>query len=345
MLNGVPRILIVRLSAIGDVVRVLPALHALRDRFPHAQIDWVVERRSAEVISGHPALDQCLVFERGADTLGERVRAFFQICATIRENRYDIAVDFHGILKSGWMVRASRAKERYGFARPRAQELSWLFSNRRVELFSAKMNRIDENLELCRALDARRHDLHVVFPVPEDVQDEVDEYMEELFMSGKRLALLHPPVERPEKQWPVEHFAELADQLLSDGRFEVMLTWGPGQREVAEAVLDLCRRKPVLAPETPSLKHFAALVQHAHVFFSGDTGPMHIASALGTPVVGVFGGTDPAKHAPMRPPSEALFAGPEDAVWPMSLEQAQQCLRAVSPEMAYDACIRIATSR
>jgi len=343
MLNGLPRILIVRLSAIGDVVRVLPALHALRSRFPHAQIDWVVEEKSAGVLSGHPALDQVLIFERAKGSALQRIRAFLQLCRLVRDTRYDIVLDFHGILKSGWLVRASRAKERYGFAPPRAQEASWWFTNRRVTLHSQQMNRIDENLELCKALGAKSHDLDVAIAIDDEVLDEVEQHMETVFMGGKRLALLHAPVERPEKQWPLEHFAALADMLLADGRFEVMLTWGPGQLAVAEAVQEKSRRKPALAPETPDLKHFAALAQCASVFLGGDTGPMHIASAVGVPVVAIFGGTDPAKHAPMRPPCETLYAGPANPPNPIPLKQAQEYLSRITPEMAYDACVRIAT--
>ncbi len=342
MLNGLPRILIVRLSAIGDVVRVLPALHALRGRFPQAQIDWVVEEKSADVVSGHPDLDQVLIFERTKGSLFQRISAFRQLCRVVRDMRYDIVIDFHGLLKSGGIVRASRAKERYGFSRPRAQEGSWLFTNRRVPLHSLLMNRIEENLELCKALGAKTHDLDVSIAIPDEVLDEVDQHMESVFMSGKRLALIHAPVERPEKQWPLESFASLADMLLADGRFEVMLTWGPGQLAIAEAVQAKSRRKPTLAPETPDLKHFAALAQRASVFCSGDTGPMHIASAAGVPVVAVFGGTDPDRHAPMRLPSEVLYAGPKNPTTPIPLRRAKTYLQQITPDMAYDACIRIA---
>ncbi len=341
MLNGIPRILIVRLSAIGDVVRVLPALHALRDRFPNAQIDWAVEPKSASVIEGHPALDQVLLFERELEGFLANKAAFRAFCRRVRASRYDIAVDFHGILKSGWILRASRATDRYGFAPPRAREMSHFFTNHRASLPSQRLNRIDENLELVKLLGAKRHDLDVTIPVADEVVDEVDGYLDSAFAAGKRLALLHAPVDRPEKQWPLARFAALADRLLADGRFEVLLTWGPGQRGQAAAVAESCTREPTIAPETLKLSHFAALVRRAHVFCSGDTGPMHIASAMGAPVVAIFGGTDPAKHAPFRKPSELLYEGPKDFPAAMDLATATKHLAAVSDEAAYDACIRI----
>lgn len=339
MQNGVPRILLIRLSAIGDVVRVLPAVHALRDAYPHAQIDFAIEPKSQDVVTEHPAIDNVLLFER-VDTAWQGSTAFMAFCRVLRDRRYDIAVDFHGILKSGLMMRASGARKRYGFAPPRSQEMSHLFYTHRVPLVSQRMNRIVENLELVKALDARRNRLDVRIGISEDIEDEVGEYVHAVFGAGKRLVVIHAPVERPEKQWPLEHFAALSDLLLADGRFDVLLTYGPGQQGVAEEVAGLAKRGPRVAPALPSLKHFAALMQSACLFFGGDTGPMHIASAMDVPTVVVFGGTDPAKHAPMRPPFKVLYLGPDPFPAKLSLVKAQELMRAVTPEMAYDACVK-----
>ena len=332
--------MLIRLSAIGDVVRVLPALHVVRAFYPTAQIDFAVESKSADVVTGHPALDQILIFERNKDKLAT-LKRFIQFCQTIKKNRYDIVLDFHGILKTGFMLRASHARERYGFSFPRSQELSYLFTNKKVRLLSERMNRIEENLELVKALGASVHNLEVVIDVDDEVRNEVDRYLEESFHGGKEFVVVHAPVDRPEKQWPLEYYSQLCDLLLADGRFEVLLTWGPGQRAVVEKVAAGCKRNPEIAPETPDLKHFAWLVQHAALFFGGDTGPMHIASAMNAPVVTVFGGTDPAKHAPLRKPSRVLYAGPNNPPKRIRLEDAQKYLRAIDAETAYDACIEL----
>jgi lipopolysaccharide heptosyltransferase I len=344
MQNGVPRILLVRLSAIGDVVRVLPAVHALRDAYPNAQIDFAVEPKSADILADHPAIDNVLIFERTGSGW-QSSKSFLDFCSQVREKRYDIAIDFHGILKSGWIIRASGAKKRYGFAPPRSQEMSHLFYNHRVPLVSQRMNRIEENLEICKALDARRNRLDVRIEIPEDVQEQIDAYLDDTFSSGKPFAVVHPPVDRPEKQWPLERYAALCDLLLADGRLDLVITHGPGQQEVAETVQRLARRFPMIVPELPDLKHFAALVQRAAIFFGGDTGPMHIASALDVPVAVVFGGTDPAKHAPLRKPNEVLYAGPNPFPKNVTLEEAQLYLSAITPENAYDACVRLLHAR
>jgi lipopolysaccharide heptosyltransferase I len=344
MLNGVPRILIIRFSAIGDVVRVLPALHALRDAYPHAQIDWAVEPKSLDVIADHPALDQIHVFER-PEGFWQGARVFREFCNKIKECRYDVVLDFHGILKSGLLMSASRAKDRYAFAPPRAQEMSHRFANHRIDLPSTQMNRIKENLAMSKAAGATGSNLDVVLAVSEDTQDTVEEYIHDEFQSGKLLAAVHAPVDRPEKQWPLAHYAALVDLLLADGRFEVLLTWGPGQREIATAVQQMAKRNPHIAPETPDLKHYAWLVKQCDLYFGGDTGPMHIASAMDVPVVAVFGGTSPAKHHPLRLPSTVLYEGPETLERNLTPAEAKQYLEKITPEMAYDACIEILKNR
>lgn len=340
MLNGVPRILIIRLSAIGDVVRVLPALHALRDLYPHAQIDWAVESKSANILDGHPSLDQVHIFERKEAFLESSVE-FKTFLKTIKAGAYDLVIDFHGILKSGLIMRASKAKDRLAFAPPRSQEMSHLFANKKIALPSHHMNRIEENLELCKALGAKRHSLDVIIHVPDDIQDSVDLYFEENFHGAKKVVLVHAPVERPEKQWPLEHYAALCDMLMSDGRYEVILTWGPGQQEVVDKVMRKMRRNPHISPQTHCLQEFAWMAYRSNLYFGGDTGPMHIASAMGTPVVAVFGGTDPKMHAPMRQPSRVLYEGPEPFPGKITVEKGQEYLAAINPEVAYDACVEM----
>lgn len=335
MVGGSPRILIIRLSAIGDVVRVLPVLQILRDAYPNAHLDWVIERKSVEVIQGHPSLDGVLIFQRPEKAV-DAVREFMGLCRSIRDNRYDIVLDFHGILKSGLLTRYSGAKERIGFGRPRSQEGSYLFTNRKAELPKELLNRCAENHLLCQTLLPMCPWAHPIICVPFDVQTTVDDFFEATFDGGKRVIALHAPVDRPEKQWPLEYFAQLSDLLLADGRFEVVLTWGPGQLEVVKELLDKVRRLPIVGPETPDLKHLAWMLYRADLFFGGDTGPTHVAWAMGTPVVAVFGGTDPRQHAPYQQPHRVLMDGQAGAC---DLATAQKRLLAITPEAAYETCL------
>lgn len=343
MLNGIPRILVVRLSAIGDVVRVLPAVHCVRDAHPHAQIDWVVERKSAAIVEDHPDVDQVFVFERPSGA-GSAIKEFLRLCRRIRKGRYDIVLDFHGIAKSGLIAAFSGAPQRYGFAAPRGRELSSLAANHRMKLGPEVENRLHENLALIRDIAPGTKKLDALISVPVDVQESVSEFFEENFDGAKWVVSMHVPVDRQEKQWPLEHFAELTDLLLADGRFEVLLTWGPGQRWMAEKVARVARRKPVISPELENLKALAWVLHSADLYFGGDTGPMHIASAMETPVVAVFGGTDPDKHAPLRRPYNVL-TGSVPGTRGTVHERAQARLRSIDAETAYDACVSTVEGR
>ncbi len=343
MINGVPRILIVRMSAIGDVVRVIPALYSLRHAFPHAQIDWAVESQAAEVLTGHPEIDRVLVFDRRKDRGMHSAGNFMAFCKEVRAAKYDIVLDFHGILKSGAIARYSGAKKRYGFASPRSREGSHLFTNQKVNLGKDVLNRVEENLRLADALAPRTGSPDVTLYVPDDVKDDIEEFFEASFDGNKLVAALHVPVDRAEKQWPLEHFAALSDMLQADGRFDVVLTWGPGQQKAVEQVVRLTRRNPVVAPELGDLKHYIWLIYCADLYFGCDTGPMHLATVMGTPVVAVFGGTDPVRHSPWRKPYAVLTAEScgETAT---GLTGAEKLAR-ISPEAAYDACVRLAARR
>ncbi|MFA7691822.1 MAG: glycosyltransferase family 9 protein [Candidatus Hydrogenedentes bacterium] len=338
MINGFPRILIIRFSAIGDVVRVLPALNALRHSFPHGQIDWAVEQKSKDILLDHPALDQIHVFKRPAE-VKKAVLAFLQFCKTLRDSRYDIVLDFHGIFKSGIAAGFTRAKDRFAFAPPRGKELGYLFSNHKVRLPSMLLNRVEENMLLCEAANARPGAVEYSIPLSEEVEEAIDAYVQEQFQSAKRIVALHAPVDRPSKQWPIDRYAALADMLLSDGRFEVLLTWGPGQRACVEKLASKCKRNPHIAPETPGLKEYACMIRHCALYVGGDTGPMHIAAAMDVPVVAIFGGTSPQKHQPYNKISHILYAGPKELDRNLTERQAKAYLDAITADQVYDACI------
>ena len=341
MINGVPRILVIRLSAIGDVVRVVPAVESIRASLPHAQIDWAVEPKSANVIEGHPALDHVLIFDREDSKIRSAV-TFLKFILKIRRNRYDIILDFHGIFKSGLLSGFSKSATRCGFAGPRSKELSYVAMNKRLKLGEDVLNRVEENLLLSEFVAPRGDHIEPSLHVPPGTQGVIEDFFEETFEGGKRVVAVHVPVDRPEKQWPLAHFARLCDMLLADGRFDVVLTWGPGQKKQVQEVQEMSRRSLHICPEFSDIKHYIWIIHDSCLYVGGDTGPMHIAAVMGTPVVALFGGTDPERHAPFRPPYEILTAEschPErgDLVGMAGAEK----LALISPEQTYDSCVRI----
>jgi heptosyltransferase-1 len=258
------RLLVVRLSALGDVVHTIPAAVALRERF---DVAWAVEAPYAElveIVAGVRAIPVSLKRWSGRRIAEARrgVRGF------------DVAVDFQGLIKSALLARASGARERVGFAREFIREKPAAFlMNRRVRIDPSR-HVVEWNMQLARAL------------APEAELPRVDfgPFAAGSFDAGGSIVVL-PGAGRPSKQWP--HFRELVAALGA----RCVAAWGPGERELAEAT----GAEP--APPT-TLRELAQLLRSARLVVGGDTGPLHLAAALGTPVVGLYGPTSPARNGP-----------------------------------------------
>ncbi len=339
MIGGHPKILIIRLSAIGDVVRVLPAATAIRQAYPSAQIDWVVESAATDILQENPSIDQVFVFERTPHMI-QSIARFLSLQSLLRDQRYDIAFDFHGIFKSGLLLFATRAARRISFAPPRARELSHRFANERILLSSPIMNRVDENLELCNTVIESDIDSSLSGYIDKQINEDVFAAITKQRSRKPWFVLLHAPVDRPEKRWPNNRFAELVNLLLADGRFDVALTHGPGQENMLAPILAGCDHRPIVPPPCATLREFAALVSMASLYIGVDTGPMHIAAAVGTPVIAVFGGTDPRMHSPVGAPSKVLGGVTlSKSTGRVPLEEAQRVLESVSSVSVFRAAV------
>lgn len=271
------RLLVLRLSALGDVIHTLPAVLALRERLPETKISWVVEapyRELVEIVGGVEAVPVRL--KKWSKAL---IASRVDIAEAVRAMRgVNIAVDFQGLIKSAALMRLSGAPQRYGFDRDAIREKPALwFSNHRVPV-DTSAHVIDQNLQLANGVTpgeksgVARWDAFVQ-------NSGLDEY------AGS--VVLLPGAGKPNKLWPVERFRELA-QRIGD---RALAVWGPGERELAEAI------GARVAPPT-SLRELAWILRHARVVVGADTGPLHLAVALGTPVIGLYGPTDPRRNGP-----------------------------------------------
>ncbi len=304
--RGCPKVLIVRLSAIGDVLHALPAVAALRRAVPEARIDWVVEDRAASLLEGHPALDRVLVlrrdWRRSIRRAGQRVGTVREVAGfvgSLREARYDAALDFQGNLKSGVVARLSGARARLGFTRPHVREGNQVWTTRRVPLSSPRLHRVERNLALVSSFVGRPvayapSDL----PRPPAAVAAVDAALAAAGLPREGYAVLHPGTSGfgAFKRWPAGSFARLADRL-ADAGIPVALTCGPGEEPLVDAVRAAASR-PAAALPTLDLLALAELLRRARVFVSCDTGPLHVAAAVGTPLLGLFGPKDQNVYGP-----------------------------------------------
>jgi lipopolysaccharide heptosyltransferase I len=268
------RLLVIRLSAFGDVIHTIPAVVALRDALPQTEIAWAVEPPYAELVE--------IVARVKAIPVSLKRWSLSRILAARRDvRRFDDAIDFQGLIKSALIAWTSGARDRYGFARDviREKPAAW-FVNRHADIDPSK-HVVDWNVELARTFAPGITRVPVVdfAPFAEDANGGLSRF-------ANRIVLL-PGAGKPGKQWPVERFAELATRSGSDA----LVVWGPGEEGLARAI------GAEVAPAT-NFRELAFVLKRARLVIGADTGPLHLAAALGTPVIGLYGPTDPARNGP-----------------------------------------------
>lgn len=295
------RVLIVRLGALGDVVHAIPVAAALRRAFPAARIDWLVSAKHREILDLVPVIDRRLVInDRGGASGGTSLLA---AVGELRRSRYDVAIDLQGLIKSALLARASGAPRVIGFssryARERAARLFYTdaFDPGRGGLYDPRETRhvVDINLGVLGLLG-------IATPAREFPIDDLDTDAARTLRArtGGRYALLNPGAAWPNKRWPPERLAAIAVALRARHGLMSVVLWGPGEEPLAEAVVAGAGGDAVMSPRT-SIANLVALARRAALMVSGDTGPTHIAAALGTPLVGIYGPTRPARNGPMSP--------------------------------------------
>ena len=304
-----PRIALVKLSSLGDVVHALPLAATLRAARPAAHLTWVVERREAAILREHPALDDVVVADtrrwrraRSAGALGATVREMYRLQRRLAAARFDVAIDAQGLIKSGVLVAATRAPVRVGFARAVVREpLGSLFTTERVTPPRTASHVVDQCLALLDALgiSERRHEFRL--PSAPTAEAFAEEWLASVGIKPRhRLVVLNPGAGRADKRWPVAHFATLARHLVHDAGAHVVITWGPGEEDLARGIASAEPASGpgvVVAPPT-DLDTLLALLRRASVLVAADTGPLHLAAALDTACVGLFGPTSARRNGP-----------------------------------------------
>ena len=298
------KILIIKLGAIGDIIHTLPALSAIRTRFPDAEISWVAEERSAEILRDNPLIDNLIEVDtrsmRGGRAVEKILTEGKKQIKNLRQYRFDIAIDFQGLLKSGVIAKLSGAKKRWGFSRKDLREPA-------VRVFYTDTAKIPEMIHVVRrslalagaALGVDLTTEPIEFPIFTTIEhkDEADAIVQRV---GSDFAILNPAGGWVTKLWHAEKYGKLADLLWSEFGLRSVVVTGPNESELA-ARLEAASTSGKIIRVEPSLKGFFELAKHASVYIGGDTGPTHLAIASGTPVVGIFGPTEWWRNGSVNP--------------------------------------------
>ena len=302
-LDGAKRILLVKPSALGDVVHTLPVVATLHRRYPSVLLDWLVEEETAPLVQGHPAVAEVIVSgrRRWLDQLrrGREIRPALRESSAFRRallrRRYDAVLDLQGLFKSALYVLATRAPIRVGLADGR-EGSRWALTHR-VPVPPQPVHAVERYLALAAAVDAGESVREFTIPIgPQDLK-----IAEDLLADCPRpRVVLHPATRWPTKLWEAERWRRLAGSLAADG-VAVILTGSVADEGVAGAIAQGMEPSLRSLVGKLSLKQLAAVLGMVDLMISVDSGPMHIAAAMGTPVVALFGPTDPARTGPLGP--------------------------------------------
>jgi lipopolysaccharide heptosyltransferase I len=283
-----PKVLVVRLGSLGDVIHGIPAAAALRARFPNAVIDWLVDPKYTSVLQLVEGLDEVIPL----DPRGSPLVLLRQIAA-LRRTGYDAVIDLQGLIKSAVLARLAGGRRTIGFPRDHLREptAGLLYSERPDP--GRDPHVVRKNLALAAALGADATQVAFPLRLPRTVVG--DTVLVGFEPDG--FALLNPGAAWPNKRWPPDRFGALAVQIRQRLGVRSLVIWGPGEEAIASLVVASAQGAAERAPRTTIVDLFA-IARRAKVVVSGDTGPLHIAAAVGTPVVALFGPTYAERNGP-----------------------------------------------
>lgn len=328
-------ILIIKLSAIGDVIHALPVAPALKQRFPEANITWVVEKPAYDLLTNNPYIDDIIIFDKPKfKSLGGLLTNGRALAKQLHSKKIDLALDLQGLFKSSAISWMSGATTRLGYCNMR--ELSHLISKPVIGPNYAG-HVVDRYLDVARALGCEVTQ-PVFFPLsitPQEAATAGKIAAQAGLRLDIRYVVMAPGTNWATKCWPVEHFAKLADKLFRDNIVPVLIG-GIGDKRLAEDISALTNIPPIDLTGKTSLKQLAHIIKQASCFVGGDTGPMHLAVAVNTPVIALFGPTDPIRNGPYGGKHQVMMTERAcKGCWERSCPHNEVCLETIEPNLVY----------
>jgi len=353
-----PRILLIRLSSLGDIIHGLPALVALRRAWPEAYLAWLVEDRFADLLRGHDCLDEIITIRRPSAREGLAWwREARRVGRQLRERRFDLAVDLQGRVKSAWLCALSGAPRRVGFANEFRGPVGLRWINESVP-FPPGTHAVRRSLLMAEYLGAASEPVEFRFPVLPEARAWAEEFLRgagilpsapeacvEASTRTRPLVALILGASTPVKTWPPQYFARLIEVLREAAGAETVLLGGSGEADREAQVQAALGVSPVSAVGQTDLPRLAALLERAQVVVGADTGSLHLAAALDKPVVGLYGPTSPELTGPYGPQHRILWDRPACGSCGRRPTCADRdCMRALTPERVAQAVCELLTA-
>lgn len=350
-------ILIIRLGAIGDVIRTLPALALLKSLIPESRLSYLTEEGSFDFLKNSPALEKVILFPRKRlaslikNPLGFALalKESLEFLKTLRKERFDTVLDMHGIFKSGLLAFFSGAPLRLGFSKKNTKEFNHYFLNALIEPSPSSQTRVSKNLDLVLGLTApmTRGSRPLSYPqlpislgLDPKERERIAPYLKKLAEIKDRnipIVVFNPFVSKrgSYKAWPLGHYAKLSRILKERLEAFVAVSYGPGEREQAKRLERESKGTATLLPET-SLKGLLTILSLARVFVTADTGPMHLAGFSPARIVALFGPSDPVLNAPMGKNPILIYKKTPCAPCRQRKCLVRVCMRQITPEEVFD---------
>jgi len=333
--------LIVRLGSLGDVVHGIPVAAALRQEFPNARIDWMVDPRYVELLNLVKGIDRRIPVDPRAIKREPGRQKFRDTLRELREADYDAVIDLQGLLKSAMLARSVHGRQTIGFPRKHLREkLARLFYTSAPDPGDAT-HVIYKNLALLAPLKVV--DRRVRFPLEIPHTATVTQVVNRFEPNG--YVLINPGAAWPNKQWPPARFGEIAQAIARDFGWRSLVLWGPSEQEIAHAVVAASGGAAEASPPT-TITHLVGIARHASLMISGDTGPLHIAGAVSTPIVALYGPTRPERNGPWGLDDVALSRVQQcSCVYERRCKKEERCIDDISVAEVMSAVHRRVASR
>jgi len=339
IVNNINRILIIKLRAIGDVVLSTIVIQNLRSAFPNARIDFLTEDYCSQVVEGNPHINHVLVLHRKKNRSLPWFRRWqndIRFLLHVKRQHYDLVFDFFGNPRSAFLTFISGARQRVGYDyRIRRLAYTTVVTSRAKVVHEALWH-----LDALQAVGIPVISSTLDFTINNDAQLFADDFLEREQLTGQRLAAVNFSGGWPAKKWPLANFAKLAERIADQYQAKILVLWGPGEKQEAEKLLKICRVPLILIPAT-NLKQLGAIVTKVQLLVTTDSGPMHLAAAVNTPCVALFGPTNFRLQGPYGACHEIVAKTDLDCLGCNRLDcDHQSCLQALTVEIVFSAVTR-----
>jgi len=343
----IKNILVIRLSSIGDVLKCTVVIDMLRERYPQANITWLVETKSKGVLIGNSKLDEVIVWERKEWSRQARqtrnylrfAQQLWNFVKKIRVRNFDLVIDLQGLPRSGLVSFFSGAPYRISYDKARKRSHMW--ANIRV----TPDRKLDKTVMrhyagLLRGLGIDSDKLQMQMPILHEDEVFAQQFMDKNHLTISRFIIINPATSWKSKCWPSSYYAEIADRIIETYDIPILLTGGPTDTNLIQEIISKMHNQAINACGQTTLRQLAAIIKKSLLFISGDTGSLFIAEAVGTPTLSMFGPTDPDWHAPQGAQHVALSTHLCNCE--KSYCENPVCLTKLSPEIVWEEFVKLA---